>query len=262
MKLLLVAVLIFAGVWTLDMSSRPDHKADQKQNDSSDKRALVNTGNTQEHEQESSKQEHPSSQSAVQSKASIIGPEWLSAIAAVITLISSWQSYETRRAASASKESAEAFINKERARFFISHQVTADFTATFKAINQGQSPAQMIYSFVGCHILKADEKFPAVPDYTEGDDPKTYVKNTWVLPSDDVAVGWYDASYISEKENPGLFEDVMSGTLLLWFYGVVRYIDSVSLGQHELRFCYRCWPEKSGRHFMFEGGPETYRSET
>lgn len=263
MKRLPVLLLVLICIAAVNVSGQPDKRSSNKQSKSQEQGSTADPANANQNANAASESTRSSDATPAKWYAAIKRPEWLTAIAAVITLvIVAWQSYETRRAASASKESAEAFINKERARLFISHQVTVDFVATFKAINQGQSPAQMIYSFVGCHILKVDENFPVVPDYTEGDDPKTYVKNTWVLPGDDAKVGWYDASYISESDNPQLLEDVTSGGLLLWFYGVVRYIDSVSLGQHELRFCYRCWPGKDDRHFLFEGGPETYRTET
>jgi hypothetical protein len=76
-----------------------------------------------------------------------------------------------------------------------------------------------------------------------------------------VRVGYKENDYISAVETPELYEWIMSGKETLWFYGVVRWVDSVSEDEHEIRFCYKCSPSRQGKHLLFEDGPVAYRGE-
>lgn len=161
----------------------------------------------------------------------------------------------------AAAKSTAAFINKERSRVFIRAEVADDFCATFHAVNRGLSPARITYGFVGCEIFSNKEKFSEIPDYT-GDDPAwIFGQNEWVLPKQESMIGDYRADYISATENPELFKSVMSGEDRVWFYGVVRYSDSVSEDEHEVRFCYKTGIRDDGSLYISPDGPEAYRRE-
>jgi hypothetical protein len=162
----------------------------------------------------------------------------------------------------AAAKSTAAYINKERSRLFIRKHISSDFEATFRAANWGFSPARITYGFVGCEIFSPTEKFREIPEYDNGEDSSVYAQDEWIPANKIRRIGSYDASYVSTIDTPHLYDSVMSGELILWFYGVVRYRDSVSEDEHEVRFCYRCYPAKNGRHSLFSAGPEAYRLET
>ena len=196
-------------------------------------------------------------------------PEGITTWAIIGTgFVIAWQSSETRKAAKATEVASEAaakstaaFINKERSRLFIRTEVTNEFCATFYAENRGNSPARITYGFVGCDIFTDEGNFPDIPDYARGDPAWVFGQNEWVLPKGESRIGNYDADYISVTENPDLFNDIMSGKDKVWFYGVVRYTDSVSEDEHEVRFCYRTWIREDGSLFILGDGPQTYRLE-
>lgn len=80
-------------------------------------------------------------------------PEWWLVLLGFLTLgVIAYQAIEMRRATEAMQGSAKAFINKERPRLFIQHQITTDFCAAFRAVNRGQSPAKITYAFVGARF--------------------------------------------------------------------------------------------------------------
>jgi hypothetical protein len=166
------------------------------------------------------------------------------------------------RQTDAAAKSAAAFINKERSRVFIRAEITGDFCATFYAVNRGQSPARITYGFVDCEIFGNEDKFSEVPDYTRGDPARVFGQNEWVLPKGESRIGNYDADYVSATQNPDLFASVMSGKETVWFYGVVRYTDSVSENEHEVRFCYETGIRNDKSLYILPRGPDAYRQET
>jgi len=159
------------------------------------------------------------------------------------------------------RRSAEAFINKERSRFFVRGEISGNFAVHFFAQNKGLSPARVTYGFVGCEIFSGDEKFKEVPDYTGGDPEWVFSRNEWILPDQEGRIGNYDAGFISEVENPELFAWMMGREHKVWFYGVVRYSDSVSQRGHEVRFCYETLIRDDGSLVLFKSGSEAYRRE-
>ena len=205
-------------------------------------------------------------------------PEWVSvyvaAISALITgftLFTLWrqvnvmedQTAIAKAAAHAAARSVQAFINKERDRLMVQPEVTEKFIARFHAVNHGNSPARMTYGFVRCELLDpTKERFPSIPDYTCGDKPSDFAQDDWVLPGQSTLIGSEDAWFVDRANNKDTFQDVVDGRLVLWFYGVGRYWDSVSENEQELRFCYRCEPSPDGKHRLYERGPEAYRRET
>lgn len=84
----------------------------------------------------------------------------------------------------------------------------------------------------------------------------------WVLPGKPIEVGTCDNSFISRSDNPELYDEITNGQMVVWYYGIIRWIDSVSEDEHAIRFCYRCSPRESGKHRLWEDGPQAYRSET
>jgi hypothetical protein len=166
------------------------------------------------------------------------------------------------RQTDAAARSTEAFINKERSRLFIRAEISDDFVATFYAVNRGLSPARVTYGFVGCEIFDKEEKFSAIPEYTNGDPAWVFSQNEWLLPERESRIGSYAADYISESENPELHESVISREYTVWFYGVVRYSDSVSEDPHEVRFCYETGFNIRGKKYLSASGPHAYRKET
>jgi len=102
-----------------------------------------------------------------------------------------------------------------------------------------------------------------VPEYVGAwQSPEEHIRDEWLLPGKSCEVGDYNASYISETENPGLYKTVMDSTDKVWFYGIVRYLDSVSENERETRFCFKCGASRRGDHFLYADGPEAYRLET
>ena len=95
---------------------------------------------------------------------------WLVIIAGLTGFMIGWQSWETRKAAQAgaaqantAARSARAFINKERSRLFLAHEITPEFEVTVMAVNRGQSPAHVTYKFVGSELLKPTESCRKYP---------------------------------------------------------------------------------------------------
>jgi hypothetical protein len=160
----------------------------------------------------------------------------------------------------AAARATAAYINKERPKLFIVTEITPEFHAAFYAVNRGLSPARITYEFVHCEIYGPDEHFPQVPDYARGGKPGDYVTDKWVVPKNSDMVGSQDAGSIWDK-NPELFKAVMGRAVTAWFYGVVRWVDSVSEDEHELRFCYECWVREDGKPSLFASGPASYRLE-
>jgi hypothetical protein len=184
-------------------------------------------------------------------------------IVAGITLLKiERQTKATEIASEAAARSTAAYINKERSRLFIRNKISANFEVAFRAANWGKSPARITYGFVGCELFKTTEKFREIPQYDNGEDPRHYAQDEWIPENKARWIGSYDASYVSIADNPELYESVMSGELRLWFYGVVRYRDSVSEEEHEVRFCYRSFVRRDGKHFLLADGPAAYRLET
>jgi hypothetical protein len=184
-------------------------------------------------------------------------------VVALLTLGAIWEQVrQMKRQTDAATRNAAAFINKERSRLFISSNITQEFRVTVTAANRGQSPARVTYKFVGCEIFDADQGLQEVPEYTDwGEPPEDYICDEWVLPHKSTKVGHYDAGYISASDNPGLYNSVMGGEKKVWFFGIIRWLDSVSEDEHEIRFCYRCEPRKAGRYWLTEDGPAAYRLE-
>jgi hypothetical protein len=176
----------------------------------------------------------------------------------VILLKRTWKTIE--RQTDAAARSTAAFINKERSRLFITKEISEDFKATFYVVNRGLSPARITYEFVNCEIYDKTEHFPEVPNYAKDGEPEVFVTDTWVLPGKSDKIGSYDAGYISE-DNPELLREVMSRESKVWFYGVVRWVDSVSENEHEVRFCYEAHIRDDGSKYLFPGAPEAYRGE-
>jgi hypothetical protein len=182
-----------------------------------------------------------------------------------VGLLAGWLALRTLRAIERqtryTRRSAETFINKERSRLFVRGEISEDFLAGFYAENKGPSPAKVTYGFAGCEILDPNGSLPEVPDYTAGDEPWVFARTDWILPDRECRIGNYDAGYIDPDSNPELFQRVMSRKAKVWFYGVVRYRDSVSDRGHEVRFCYEMLAHDDGRLSLLPNGPDTYRRE-
>ncbi len=165
----------------------------------------------------------------------------------------------------AAARNTQAFINKERPRLFLSTvTISEDFQFEVFTTNRGQSPALVTYKFVGCELLKPDtESLRSIPHYTEWGEPAAdYVADDWVLPKARTRVGGYDASWVYASGNEYLQSEVMEGKLVLWYFGILIYQDTVSADEHTVRFCYRCHPSERGNHWLTEDGPPAYRGET
>lgn len=192
----------------------------------------------------------------------IIGwPNGITVWALLLTMaVIAEQTIETRRAAQATASSATSFINKERSRLFISHEITPDFVVTVRATNRGLSPARVTYKYVSSEFYKPTEEFrPEVPrDVEIGEPPENHICNEWVLPGKATLVGECDDSFISRRENPDLYREIMDGEMIVWYFGIIRWIDSVTEDEQWIRFCYRCYPFKGG-NYLSEGGPPAYR---
>ena len=187
---------------------------------------------------------------------------WLVAIAAVTALFICWQSWETRRSAKATSQSVEqmkeqttaskdaasaallnakALINAGRPWLLIDPKRSGEgkFTAfTFKAINRGRSPAEVINSGFEMMTPRLDEELPDEPYFGQGAAPNAqWVHTKWLAPGDDYVVDSYSVSYIVEGD-PGLWTELNDGTRKLILMGFVRYRDTISNEVHESRYCY------------------------
>jgi hypothetical protein len=183
-------------------------------------------------------------------------------------LLRTWKAIERqadllKKQTEAAARSTESFINKERSRMFVSADITPDFEVTVRAANRGLSPARITYKYVGSELYRPTESFvPEIPRDTDPGEPaEDNVRDEWVVPGKSTEVGDCDNSFISQSENPELYAEIMSGEMIVWYYGIIRWIDSVSEDDHWIRFCYRCHPRRDGHHRLAEGGPAAYRGE-
>ena len=130
MKLLALVLIAEMLIVAINMSGQPTQTANAKQKPTQNKNQAASSANSPEHSSSTEQNERTSDKEPTKWYAALKRPEWLLVIAAFITLvIVAWQSYETRRAASATQKSAAAFINKERSRLFIHHAISEEFDA-------------------------------------------------------------------------------------------------------------------------------------
>jgi hypothetical protein len=92
-----------------------------------------------------------------------------------------------------------------------------------------------------------------------GDPEWCFKQDEWVLPKSETSISSANADFINDS--PEFLDAVISGRDKLWFYGVVRYSDSVSEEEHEVRFCFNVCIRQDGSTYLFTGGPEAYRGE-
>ncbi len=183
--------------------------------------------------------------------------EWFTGVLAAVGVLQgvllffTWRTIARQTEAAA--RSTAAFINKERSKLFIREEMTSKLGATFYAVNLGQSPARVTYGFADWECRSKVEELPPVPDYMRGDPEWCFKQDEWVLPKKETLISSASVDFLSDS--------VMSGKDKAWLYGVVRYSDTVSEEEHELRFCFNVCIRQDGSTYLFPGGPVAYRLE-
>ncbi|MGH9617234.1 MAG: hypothetical protein ACRD28_10880 [Acidobacteriaceae bacterium] len=186
-------------------------------------------------------------------------------IVGIVAICFAWKTVKAaQESADAALLNANALINAERGRLFVSHTCSNDLIFEAKVMNYGRSPVRMKYGFVGCEILDKGKELPRVPNYV-GDEIEEnawiFEQRDWVLPRKDTRVGSYAADFVYDADNVDLRKKVLSGEYVVWFYGIARYVDSISGKEHQVGFCYRCF-RSGGGWFLISAGPDIYNLET
>jgi hypothetical protein len=191
-------------------------------------------------------------------------PEWWLCILGFFTLLFlGWQSWETRKAAKATKESAKAMWDSirlqekaERAWLIIRSSmdgyvpsVDDDLRYWWILENVGKTPGRIIETQCKYELVHAESltNLPPTPQY-----PEPIVRNGFLIAPDD-KVDYYTMLLRFNDGHPvvkgemgsDLIAGIQIGAYDLRVYGYVKYLDGITEEPKESRFCdYYVWPFK------------------
>jgi hypothetical protein len=202
-------------------------------------------------------------------------PDWCLVIVAIVTAcLVFWQSFQTQRAAKASKQAAIAA--KEQTQHMaaserpwllieIENERTGGYPIiTCRAVNNGKTPAEIVDAFAKHSRTSLNKTLPDEPEheYREGlgMERKT-PHHSWIAPSKTFHVFQYDTSQLGAAE-PECWEAILDGKVHLYFLGYIRYRDTFSNDTHESRFCYRYGYSSKGEPGLYMAGPAGYNKLT
>jgi hypothetical protein len=222
---------------------------------------------------------------------------WLVAIGVITAGVICWQSWETKRAAQATRTAAEAslnqveqmkeqtavakqaadaallnaqaIINAERPWLLIKGKFTGDpaqISSTFGSIgisfiatNVGRSPAEIIFAeVVKKHLLSGQEILDRDPFISEGI-PDSQQRWTHSTWIGPGELYYFDGIGFGFADAPEVWKDLVGGSRDFYVIGYVRYRDAIAREIHESRFCYRV-PIRTGQMVMT--GPIGYNKLT
>jgi hypothetical protein len=151
------------------------------------------------------------------------------------------QTAVAEKSAKAALLNAQAVINAERPWLLIDPKRSGEGQSTgitFKAVNRGRSPAEVINSGFKMVTPRFDEELPDKPYFGEGAAPNAqWVHTKWLAPGDDYTADSYYVSAIVEGA-PELWTELNNGTRQLILMGFVRYRDTISNEVHESKYCF------------------------
>jgi len=141
------------------------------------------------------------------------------------------QTAVAEKAANAALLNAQAVINAERPWLLIVPKRSGEdksIGVTFKAVNRGRSPAEVINSGFRWVTPRYCEELPDEPYFGEGAAPNAqWVHTKWLAPDDSYTADSYNQSWISEGSQE-LLEELNNGTRQVILMGFVRYRDTIS----------------------------------
>lgn len=170
-------------------------------------------------------------------------PEWWLVVAAFVTLgVIAWQAIETRRAAQATKEAAEAallnaqaVVNAERAWLTVTARAYGHERFYFEATNHGKTPAEIVNVAFDWKIGAVSELVDVPPQYKlrSMDHPEMLLPGDPPFRCAACNVGDLLALRPDEK-------DVREGAKMFMMYGKVLYYDTLQRKDppHESKYCF------------------------
>lgn len=165
------------------------------------------------------------------------------------------------------KKSADAFVNSERARLAVTYSETEPSVFRFHAKNSGRSPALIKFALVRFHALNSDESLPRKPDYLNEEEDWSGSEE-WVLPDQPAELRINDVyermdlSDTSVQVPDDVREHLKTGKSSAWFYGYVRYRESISGDDKFTRFIYACYFTTSEGVILIRENRNAYNLET
>jgi hypothetical protein len=205
-------------------------------------------------------------------------PEGATVWALLLTLfVIAWQSAETREAAKAAKDSAEAallnanaLVNAERGRLVVVYSTSDPDSSEagmfeFEIRNIGRCPALLTFARLRVLFLTPGQELPEEPPRLEDDDPP--YPEEWVLPNDSTPLLVADALQILDLSGKGLLappekiEELVGGDLEAWVYGRIRYFDGITTLETTSGFCYYLLCDEGRPQWLMRGGPAAYWKE-
>jgi len=142
----------------------------------------------------------------------------------------------SQQIAEATTLNAKARISSERSWIIVSPERTVHQVWTFdlRAVNHGNSPAEILWVFQDELVVEFGEDPPDEPYY--GPDV-VFTHRQWIPCGDGFYVQKLKAN-LPRRDDPAEFAALQANEKWLWVYGIIRYRDGLSRDVHETRFCY------------------------
>jgi hypothetical protein len=155
----------------------------------------------------------------------------------------------TEKSAKATEVAADATLKQTNhmvasERPFLMIQAVGFEYIEFKAVNRGNSPAQIIFynNFpnLDTPLVRAEQKWNPPPAYGFGYDIEgaEIINVQWLAPGDQMVVGTYTLSSLKEVD-PDLWDAVEKLTRLMYLWSSVKYRGLSAPTIYESRYCYR-----------------------
>jgi hypothetical protein len=164
------------------------------------------------------------------------------------------------------QRSAEAFVNSERARLAVIFTEPKPSVFQFHAKNSGRSPAMILFFTVRFLVLEASESLPWTPDYLD-EEEDWLGGEEWVQPNESAnleingVLEIIDLSEASSLIPPETRQSLETDKSRVYFYGYVRYRDSISNEDKFTRFRFDCFWTGEG-YFLLPCRSSPYCMET
>jgi hypothetical protein len=198
-------------------------------------------------------------------------PEWVLVVVGCVTfVIIGWQSFETRRAATAAKLSADAFINSERGWVFLDDLPEIDlqpqqpgtpgvYAMPIAFRNAGQTVCRIRELSTRVHTVQAISDLPPVPQYLS-----TSRDIDYLLAPGEMRMG---IEVLCEEElSAGVIQELRIRKRYLCFYVRVKYLDAADkervFQQYYILYCPYGLTLAGEKEEFRIGGPRAYNSST
>ena len=166
----------------------------------------------------------------------------------------------------AAQKSADAFVNSQRARLAVIFTEQQPSVFRFHAKNSGKSPALIMFFTVRFRVLESGQTLPLRPDYLDEEEDWSG-EEEWVLPDKmanleiNGALERLDLSETSLQFSADERHALKTDKSRAYFYGYVRYRETVSREDKFTRFRYACFYTGEG-YFLLRDRPGPYSLET